>query len=1152
MRMVSGTPARSPRGLAPRSLLAEALEPRRLLAAQLFPGEGPVVGTAPRGLVAADVNGDGKVDLITANNGSNDISIAVGDGTGGFAVPIRILTTPTGTSGPVAIITGDFDNDGRPDLAVANGTGSSITVFRNTTATVGVAPSFTTSVVPFNGTPVAIAAGDFNLDGKLDFAVADATGALVELNTTPANGALSFSIRIVSALAKAPTAMIVADFDSDGKVDLAFAFDTAAPIAVIANTTTSSSPTFAAPISLSITGYGLASGDFNGDGKVDLVASNASASVAMALANASTGPGVIGFATAVALPGKVSRGMAVADLDGDGRLDLVAASGLVTVLHNDTVAGSPIAFSITGFDTGPSPISVVAVDVNGDGRPDLATANMNGTTSGGFISVLRNTSSARNGISFVTGQVFGSIDLYSRLIVSADFDGDGKPDLAQANEQGASDFRVLRNTTVGASAISFAAPIAFTPATNAQAMIAADLNTDGKIDLLIASNDGLIAFQNTSTVGNLSFMPVVLSTSIFPASLVAADFDGDGKTDIAAAVSLASSVTILPNTGSNGSLSFAAPVAVAASLPQHLAPADVDGDGKVDLVVTRSSGRCSVLRNTSTGAGVFSFVSTSLGVVGNSGSDFYSITAVDFDRDGKPDVAISGSSTIYLFRNVSSAGSVSFTQVSSSSMGQNVEELLTTDLDGDGRSDLVVVSPYAGLGLMRNTSAAAGSISFTASVVSAGSDTYAATVGDFDGDGRTDLAAVNRIGMARINAPSNQPSTITILRNQSPANAYAALAGGTLTLNGNVTVSQAAGQITVVTPAGTAQFAAASISGVVINGTAIVTSDLGAGAQRYNVTVSSSGAVTFNTSQHLAALTLDVSGTATLAGGGGKLLQTTALDLGPLAKLDLNDNDLIYDYTGAASPLADVRTLIRYGWAEGPWIGPGITSTAAKNSVGRTTGLGYMEVADYKAIYGASATFDGETIDSTAVLVKYTLYGDADFNRTVDFNDFLKLQNGFGGTNGSFAQGDFNYDGATDFNDFLMLQNNFNQTLPATVLTGGSKTPVVPPAAPVATASIAGVVFRDNNKNGKFDSGDGVGRGAVVYLDLDNDGVKDANEPSAVADGNGKFGFKNLAAGKYRVRQVLAKGTVDSTLVQYVTLARGQAVKNVVVGSRSN
>ena len=103
---------------------------------------------------------------------------------------------------------------------------------------------------------------------------------------------------------------------------------------------------------------------------------------------------------------------------------------------------------------------------------------------------------------------------------------------------------------------------------------------------------------------------------------------------------------------------------------------------------------------------------------------------------------------------------------------------------------------------------------------------------------------------------------------------------------------------------------------------------------------------------------------------------------------------------------------------------------------------------------------------------------------------------------------------------------------------------------PPNTASITGSVFNDNNKNGKYDSGDGYAKGVVVFLDTDNDGKLDANETSVTTDSSGKFAFTKLAAGAYHVRRVLPSGYAYSTTKPDVTLTSGQAKSGVLIGTK--
>jgi len=142
--------------------------------------------------------------------------------------------------------------------------------------------------------------------------------------------------------------------------------------------------------------------------------------------------------------------------------------------------------------------------------------------------------------------------------------------------------------------------------------------------------------------------------------------------------------------------------------------------------------------------------------------------------------------------------------------------------------------------------------------------------------------------------------------------------------------------------------------------------------------------------------------------------------------LDLTNNDMILDYTGT-TPLSNIVNMIRSARNGGSWNGTsGISSSSAASANPKNTTLGAMEATDYKAIYGANATFDGQAIDTTAVLIKYTYYGDADFNGKVNFDDYVRTDNGFNNHKTGWTNGDFDGNGSVNFDDYVLVDLAFN------------------------------------------------------------------------------------------------------------------------------
>ena len=141
--------------------------------------------------------------------------------------------------------------------------------------------------------------------------------------------------------------------------------------------------------------------------------------------------------------------------------------------------------------------------------------------------------------------------------------------------------------------------------------------------------------------------------------------------------------------------------------------------------------------------------------------------------------------------------------------------------------------------------------------------------------------------------------------------------------------------------------------------------------------------------------------------------------------LDLGDNDVLIDYTGA-SPINDIQNAVKLARSGGTWFGKGITSGRAANNPAHNTTLCVIEGADYLRMHGAGTQFHGASVDSTSVLIKYTYYGDANFSGTVNFDDYVATDIGFNTSLSGWCNGDYNYSGAVDFDDYVLIDTAFN------------------------------------------------------------------------------------------------------------------------------
>ena len=141
--------------------------------------------------------------------------------------------------------------------------------------------------------------------------------------------------------------------------------------------------------------------------------------------------------------------------------------------------------------------------------------------------------------------------------------------------------------------------------------------------------------------------------------------------------------------------------------------------------------------------------------------------------------------------------------------------------------------------------------------------------------------------------------------------------------------------------------------------------------------------------------------------------------------LDLTNGSMVLNYAGA-SPYVAVRNYIASARANGAWTGSGITSFAAFAANPKITTLGILTSAEYFGIYGNGATFAGQTIAGNAILVKYTYYGDANFDGRVTFDDYVRIDTGFNAHRTGWLNGDFNGDGVVNFDDYVLIDTSFN------------------------------------------------------------------------------------------------------------------------------
>ena len=384
--------------------------------------------------------------------------------------------------------------------------------------------------------------------------------------------------------------------------------------------------------------------------------------------------------------GNSPRNVAAGDLDGDGKPDLVTSNGNsdnISVLHNTSTPGAISASSFAAkvdFASGTFTAYIAIGDVDGDGKPDIVVVNNNN------LSVLRNTSIPGT-IGFAAKVDFDLVFVGPVFVAIGDVDGDGKPDLVSANS-GTASVAVLRNTSTPGS-ISFAAKVTFTTGVTPFSVAIGDVDGDGKPDLAVtnaaAGTNTVSVLRNTSTPGSISFVAKVdFTTGAIPRSVAIGDVDGDGKPDLVVANSAtapaSTTISVLRNTSTAGTIdltSFAAKVDfTAGTAPRYVAIGDADGDGKPDVVVANiNSNNISVLRNTST-PGTIDVSSFAAKVDFATANGPIAVAIVDVEGDGIPEVAAANGSAPYsvsVFQIDLSAVPVTLTNVKTYQQNEGVQ-----------------------------------------------------------------------------------------------------------------------------------------------------------------------------------------------------------------------------------------------------------------------------------------------------------------------------------------------------------------------------------------------------------------------------------------------------------------------------------------------
>jgi FG-GAP-like repeat/Cep192 domain 4 len=339
------------------------------------------VGSAPNWVAVGDFNRDGKLDLAVVNQNSFNVSVLLGKGDGTFQAAVEYAVGMF----PLSVTVGDFNGDGNLDLAVTNDGSNNVSVLLGKgDGTFHSAVNYSTGV-----NPVGVAVGDFNRDGRLDLTVADAGN---EVSVLLGKGDGTFETAVNYGAGSQPQSLAVADFNRDGKLDLAVANVDSNNVSVLLGR---GDGTFQSPVDYAAGMFPLtvSVADFNSDGKPDLaVANSTSNTISVLLGN---GDGTFQAAVHYAA-GTGPLSLTAGDFNGNGRLDLAVAdisTNTVSVLLQSTVRLSKTALKFADQVVGTNsaaqtvtltniggPLGISSIAVTGTNPTDFSQSNNCGTS----------------------------------------------------------------------------------------------------------------------------------------------------------------------------------------------------------------------------------------------------------------------------------------------------------------------------------------------------------------------------------------------------------------------------------------------------------------------------------------------------------------------------------------------------------------------------------------------------------------------------------------------------------------------------------------------------------------------------------------------------------------------------------------------------
>ncbi len=666
-------------------------------------------GAQSTGLVAADLDEDGDTDLAVSSRGNgydNDsVDLFFNDGSG----VLTPATTPGGF-GPEAISGGDVDDDGDVDLVLANYWGqpqSSVSILRND----GTGTFAAEEVVELPDRVSDVAIGDLTGDGATDLATvlptADASGYALHVMERGAGDTFQpdatpqeFPLTTNGGTGSGGATLAPADLDDDGDLDIAVSGAAATEHVVLLNQGAGSFTADAYESRI----VRVTTSDLDADGDVDLVGVGGGGGVAgTALVQRNAGDGTFGPVETF-VTGSDPVGVTVADLQDDGRPDLLVAAreigtGVVHLQHGDGSFGAPQG----GVLFAPS-VDVATGDVDSDGDVDVAAAMGGPFGDGDTIEVRLNSGDGTLG----AGPTLASGGTDPRSLVSGDLDDDGDADLSWLVGRGSAQ-QVAAASSNGDG--TFATAVLHAVPTCSDHLSLGDVDDDGDLDQIVGNEDfgcasdfDAVSVSRNNGDGAFPGEPQLVTMSFFPTDTDVSDMNNDGVADLVGGGSGQGGQDDMAVALGNGDGSFAAPVLSSTGLEhREIVVRDLDADGSPD--VTSIAGDQGIVVMHGDGAGGFASYDVLAGEQISGYRNAVGLAIGDLDGDRIPDIAVANETGSDVGIHVGLGDGTFEARQVRYGMRPRVTDVELADLDGDGVLDIVSPAQLPAAGFARTRSA---------------------------------------------------------------------------------------------------------------------------------------------------------------------------------------------------------------------------------------------------------------------------------------------------------------------------------------------------------------------------------------------------------------------------------------------------------------